>query len=291
MGYADDNMGLRLFPACASLSVLHECIPSCLSKIKEWADSHFLNKMNSNKTEVIVFHGSSPSQNFVDFSSFITNTGSMSAISNHSKLLGFQIDDTLKMNHQVTCLSRSVNVVLRNLCSVRHMTPESSRRTLVHSLVMSKIDNCNSLYLGTSEENMHKLQMLQNAALRYLRKLSPAASISTHFREEHWLNIRQRISFKYLTIIFKCINNAAPTPLQNKLFVSCPERMLLDTSRFHPRTMYGRKSFSYLAPRMWNALPLEGRLITEFDVFKRELKTYLFDNMDRFLRNVNPYSV
>ena len=67
MGYADDNMGLRLFPACASLSVLRESIPFCLTKIKEWADSHFL-KMNSNKTEVIVCHGSSPSQNFGDFS-------------------------------------------------------------------------------------------------------------------------------------------------------------------------------------------------------------------------------
>ena len=194
------------------------------------------------------------------------------------------------MNHQVSMLSRSVNLTLKNLSSVRHMLTDSAASTLIHSLVMSKIDSCNSLYLGMSAENMCSLQKLQNAAMRYITRSHPSVSVSEHFRNEHWLNIHQRICFKYLVIIFKCINCFAPIPLQRKISLRCPERMVLETSTLYPRTTYGRRSFSYMAPRMWNALPLNCRIIAELDPFKVSIKTYLFDNMNTFLRRVNPFT-
>jgi len=41
-------------------------------------------------------------------------------------------------------------------------------------------------------------------------------------------------------------------------------------------TECGKRSFSYLAPTVWNKLPLNIRLSPTFDTFKRHLKTHLF---------------
>jgi len=46
----------------------------------------------------------------------------------------------------------------------------------------------------------------------------------------------------------------------------------------HPRvsTEFAKRSFSYLAPKIWNNIPLDIRLCSTLPAFKRHLKTYLF---------------
>ena len=41
-------------------------------------------------------------------------------------------------------------------------------------------------------------------------------------------------------------------------------------------TEFGKRAFSHLSPKTWNSLPLELRLTSTFNTFKRYLKTYLF---------------
>ena len=49
---------------------------------------------------------------------------------------------------------------------------------------------------------------------------------------------------------------------------------LLDCPRFS--TEFGKRSVSYLAPTVWNDLPLDTRLSPTIDTFKRRLTTFLF---------------
>ena len=51
-------------------------------------------------------------------------------------------------------------------------------------------------------------------------------------------------------------------------------QLLLDCPRF---SQFGKRSFSYLAPTVWNDLPLDTRLSPTADTFKRRLKTVLFE--------------
>ena len=119
----------------------------------------------------------------------------------------------------------------------------------------------------------------------------PARSpISHHMREQHWLKVEIRIHFKYLVLIFKCINNLAPILLSSKLNIKHPADMLLDTDIFKPCTSFGRKSFSYLGPRCWNALPRFLRVIGFLETFKAKLKHYLFDNFETYKHSIFPYS-
>ena len=162
--------------------------------------------------------------------------------------------------------------------------------TLVHSLITSKLDSCNVLFMRMTKKNLSKLQLLQNAALRCVLDIPPHSPLSHHYMELHWLHVEKRIYFKYITVIFKCLNNVAPKQLSSTLKLRCPFDMLLDTNNFVPSSSWGKRSFSYLAPRLWNALPVEMRIITNIERFKSTLKQFLFTDFRAYLRELDPYT-
>ena len=76
----------------------------------------------------------------------------------------------------------------------------------------------------------------------------------------------------------------APKYLSDLLVLYHPTRSLRSANksllvqpRFKLKT-YGLRAFSIIAPRLWNALPLELRTCTSLDAFKSKLKTHLFKN-------------
>jgi len=68
---------------------------------------------------------------------------------------------------------------------------------LVHAFVSSKLDYCNSLLAGLTDELVNKLQsVLHSAARLVLRKLK-FNPITCDLRDQlHWLLIHQRIQYK-----------------------------------------------------------------------------------------------
>ena len=105
----------------------------------------------------------------------------------------------------------------------------------------------------------------------------------------HWLNVEQRIIFKVILIIFKCINNIAPVPLINCLQLNTHSRgiLKLNVNLFNASTTNGHKSFSFYAPRLWNNLPDNLLIIEDINDFKKALKTFLFSNYYFYKSQVN----
>ena len=288
MGYADDNLGLRVFPAFSKLSTLFSDVPSCLSAISEWTNTHFL-KLNATKTHVMVF-GTKSFKQSVNLSGCLNSTGSLIPLSHSTKLLGAHLDDTLSFNLHVSKTVSSSFIILKNVRSIRKLLTPDAAATLIHSIITSKLDQCNSLLFNASLTNLTKLQRIQNFALRTVLNLHPRADVTQHFQDLHWLTVDQRIHFKILTFTFKCIHCLAPTPLASKIQLSSPLDMLVDTSRFYPTSAFGRRAFSYSAPRCWNALPRPLRVIPCLETFKARLKHHLFNNFSSYLHAVNPYT-
>ena len=289
MGYADDNLGFRIFPAFSKLSTLFSSVPSCLTSISDWTSSHFL-KLNETKTHIMVF-GNKNFKQSLNLSGCLDSTGALMPLCHSTKLLGAHIDDSLSFNLHVSKTVSSSLMILKNVRSIRkYLTPESAA-TLIHSIITSKLDQCNSLLLGMSASNLNKLQLIQNFALRTVLNLRPRSrNLSQHFQDLHWLTIEQRIHFKILTTTFKCIHCLAPSPLSAKVFLSCPLDMTLDSSRFYPSSTFGKRAFSYSAPRCWNALPRSLRVIPCLDTFKSHLKHFLFTDFPSYLHSINPYT-
>ena len=287
-GYADDNLGLRYFPAFSSLSTLFSVVPNCIQSVNDWADAHFL-KLNRDKTELMIF-GDSNFRSTFNFNSFRCNFGTRIPISSSIKLLGCHIDSDLTFDSQVSHMVSSINFAIRNLKPVRKFLKQKDAETITHALVTSKLDQCNSLLIGASKQNIAKLQRAQNSAIRYVCKLGSRTSLSNYYNELHWLTVEKRIYYKFLLVTYKCINNRAPILLMSKLHLLCPQDMILDTTVFRPSSAIGRRAFSYLAPRLWNGLPRDLRIEPDLELFKAYLKTFLYNNFQSYVHNVNPYT-
>lgn len=118
------------------------------------------------------------------------------------------------MEEQVDSIRRSAYYQLRLIKRARDFLDLPSTRLLVQSLVISRIDYCNSLLVGLPINLLHKLQRLQNTAARLILRRPARSSSSCMLRELHWLPIQERITFKICLLAFKCILDLAPEYLK-----------------------------------------------------------------------------
>ena len=102
------------------------------------------------------------------------------------------------------------------------------------------------------------------------------------FKELNWLTFSNRVTFHICIMMYKTLNNLAPTYL-TELFTptsSIHDRGLRsienETLRVpFARTKYYENSFTVSGAKQWNLLPLELRQTNTLSSFKPKLKTFL----------------
>ena len=149
----------------------------------------------------------------------------------------------------------------------RHLLSDENVKTVVHSIVSSRLDYCNSLFHGIDKKSMNKLQKLQNAAARIISKRKKRESVRDVLVKLHWLPVENRIVYKILVLTFKIVHNLSPKNLSDLLSYRCQHTLTFNLCYFDSK--FGRQSFSYAAPRYWNALPVELRFLNNLDTFKK----------------------
>ena len=177
--------------------------------------------------------------------------------------------------------SRTAYYHLHSIGRIRRYLEQGHTKQLVHALVISRIDCCNSLLNGLSVAVVEKLQCVQNACARVILIRSIRDHVTPMLLELHWLPVKCRITFKTLLLTIKCLHGLAPTYISALLSPHCPTRSLLSSDQLvlnqpTSRTKLGERSFSCAAPRAWNQLPLAVRQCTSVNQFKVALKTHLF---------------
>ena len=80
--------------------------------------------------------------------------------------------------------------------------------------------------------------------------------------------------------MFRSVHGQCSKNLELK-FKSNSSRALLETRGY--KTQYGRRTFTYAGPRLWNALPLSVRQEKDINNFKKQVKTILFEGTDKLL--------
>ena len=115
------------------------------------------------------------------------------------------IDSDLSMKMQISQLSRTCYLHLRNISRIRSCLTTEAAKLLSLSLVMSRLDYCNSLLINSPTLLINKLQKVQNVAARITSQSPKADYIKPVLKDLHWLPIRERILFNVLCFAYQCI--------------------------------------------------------------------------------------
>ena len=190
--------------------------------------------------------------------------------------LGVTPDSTLSLHQHVMNVCRVAYLELRRINSIRNLLSVDAVKPPVCSLVLSRLDYCNSLLVGLSQYLIKRLQGVQNAAARLILRTPRSEHISPLLQNLHWLPVNRRT-------LHYCCTMSDFTILSDLTHVYTPARSLCSSSDIHILSTpniklksYGQRSFAYHSPSTWNSLPLALRYQQESDCFKRALKTHLF---------------
>ena len=85
-----------------------------------------------------------------------------------------------------------------------------STAQLIHALITSRLDFCNSILYNLPNKQIERLQQIQSQAARMLKHIPRCNPITPVLRELHWLRIHDRIIIKILLLSHKAVNNTAP---------------------------------------------------------------------------------
>ena len=158
-GYADESQNYLCFrPIKDNLTPqlnCTECLERCLAEVWTWMRYNFL-KLNDSKMEFIVFRVHQQLLKVQD----ITITMGDDTI--HEKPVvrnsGMFFDKELKHTAHVNRLTSSSLHCLQNMARIRHQLDTQTVKTIIQTLVISKLNYCNSILLGIPNYNIAKLQ-------------------------------------------------------------------------------------------------------------------------------------
>ena len=276
-GYADDHQVLKSFRPESQLRVLTHELTRCFSQIKSWMN-HFFLQLNDSKTQIIVC-GSSKILQQIQIQGIHLTMGTTVRFVDCVKNLGIQMDNLLSFEEQVIHLKKKCYSTLRNICKIRYLLTNSQLKTIVNSLVVSCLDYCNGIYFGIADRLLSQIQLIQNAAAKVVTRKYKYDHVGEDLRDLHWLPVKKRVVFKVALLAYKSVNGLAPEYLKNMFQYSHHGHTLkLIVPQF--MSSLSRRSFSYTGPKIFNNLPTSVTSSDTVDIFKRNLKTYLFQITD-----------
>ena len=279
--FADDT---QLFKADspANFSLLVKNVEGVVASAKDWMLANKL-RLNDGKTEVMCV---ASSRTLAETQITPLKIGNSDIPFQPSvRDLGVTLDATLRMHDQISTICRSAFFHLRRIKSISAFLPQSAVIKLVVSLILSRVDYCNSLLAGLPLTEINRLQHVLNCAARAIFKKSKREHITPLLIKLHWLPVQARITYKIATLAYKHFQGTLPNYLSSSLQIYAPTRTLrsahekllvvpdLKTTR---TKSYGERSFTYQAPAIWNNLPQEIRNASTLSSFKSQLKTHLF---------------
>ena len=276
-GYADDHQLYSSFSMNNQRFILGQNILDALNMVKYWMNSFYL-KLNESKTNVIVFYPPRLESTVDKINGLFIGSKCVRFPSN-VKNLGVLLDNKLSFKAQVNQCVQSCFLTIRKISSVKCFLDRDQRKVLVTSLVLSQLDYCNGILYNIGNDTLKRMQAVQNCAAKLIydrRKYE--SGLSSLFTSLHWLKVKERIIFKILLLVHKCLYCINSPAYLNDL-LSLTDNFIRTGNLIIVRTKYSSShgAFSVCAPHLWNKLPLAIKIETCTVHFKRKLKRHLFD--------------
>ena len=199
-----------------------------VSKIDILTTTPIVHNSHDSKTELMLVT-SKRSKHLHNLPTSITIGNAQIPFKQSVKNLGFTLDCHLTMNAHVSNIARTCYFELRRLASIRRFLTSTATATLVSAFVLSRIDYCNSLLFGSTNDVTSHLQRIQNYAARVIFRLPMLSSITIHLKSLHWLPVKVRSTYKIACLCNHCHSSTAPsyvTDMLHKKTIAHPQHSL-----------------------------------------------------------------
>ena len=254
--FADD---MQLYIRVEDIDEAKHRLSSLLSDLKIWMARRKL-KLNDGKTDIIVIRGNLRNVSVTSFGEMsFGNTQLVPCES--AKNLGVVLDSSWSFRCHIDSIVKTCNFHIRNQYMIKDSVNRKNLVTLVNSLIISKVDYCNSLFTGLPNVILKKVQSVLNRTARLIFNLPPRVSTTSSLIELHWLPLKARIKFKICLITFKALKFNQPSYIRKLLSFSSHESTLglqsaddpycLHEPRATEERGFANRPFSYIAPRSY----------------------------------------
>ena len=169
---------------------------------------------------------------------------------------------------------------------IRNLLTFEATAQLIHALITTRLDFCNSILYNLPNNKIERLQRIQNQAARMLKRIPRRNHITPVFRELHWLKIHDIIIFLIWLLTNKAHKTHKAEYLCDLIRFNVKSTTIRTRASFDPCLLcvppiskmcadsFFDRSIMYAAPTLWNALDLNIRLLP-FDALKKRVKTHL----------------
>ena len=182
----------------------------CISGIGSWMISDNV-MLNDDKTEFLII-GTRQQLAKVNINCIrvgSTDVCPLTVARNLCTAVGSWFDEQLTMSTHISKLYGVAFYHLHNIKRIRKYLSQESTEMLVHTLITSSVDYCNSLLYRLPNYQLNKLQRVLNTPAGLVCNAPRFCLISPLLRGLHWIPVKVRIQFKILLITFKATHGLA----------------------------------------------------------------------------------
>ena len=203
-------------------------------------------------------------------------------ISEHLNLLGITIDNKLKYDKQIAKVTRKVSQQIAVIKWMRNILPLDIRKNIYQSFIAPHFNYCSDVWHFCSKSSSDKLEKVNERALRFVFK-DKNSSYKPLLNKLGTLSLNEQRLIKIASTVFKMLN------YEDNILTTLNELIQRRTATYNLRgkdiltlprinsTRQGLKSWRYLAPKIWNALPDITRHEVGLNNFKKHLMKIEFN--------------
>ena len=251
---------------------------SSLTDISLWIKSSKL-KLNSDKTEFIII-GTKQQRHKLSNHFPVKLLDNDISPYDSVRNVGAIFNSDFSFHTHVSNICKSCFYHIRDLRRIWRHIPLSTAKTISNAPISRRFNYCNSLLNNIAQQDLTKLQRVQNCLACVLRapRFSPSLPL---LKQLHWLPVNNRIQFKLSTLTYRALAIHQPPYMASLLqFSNIPRQLRSSTSQqlSIPRIKLnlGKRAFSVAAPIIWNELPTTLKSCESLASFRKNLKTDLF---------------
>ena len=271
INYADDN----------TLSIdgdtVHQVLDALIkdtNKAMDWFARNFM-KVNPEKFQAFFLQPNNTAEvvlpNHIKIGDVAIN------INDHVTMLGIHIDNGLTFDTHIKTLCGKANRQLKVLYRFKTILSRKEKEMIYNSFIMSCFNFCPVVWFFCNVTTIRKIEKIQERALRFLTNDYDSDYNELLSKTNNCTMLLHRIRALVIEV-FKCIHGYNPEFLNDLLNVKQLNHELrnpyvLDIPRFK-RMTYGKNSFAYYGPHVWNLIPNKYKQTIDLKQFKDLLKTW-----------------